>query len=151
MSEASRTDKERIRRLVEAAVELMHPGYDEAAVLAALQERANASTREAAEAVIFLPFAFARVLFGSTGIRFSETYLLKTGDQYVEQKFAENEVFQEATRLAALVKQHGPREQMAAIASQSAEFNVINKALNAGVKLHDIEELEPPAVWGWNE
>jgi hypothetical protein len=133
--------------LVDAAVDILLPDLADDVAVEMLAQATGATREEAWDAVIFVPLAFARILLDEMPLQFSETYFLKNGEDAIERRFADNEIFVAATQGASVAKRQGSRHRMAEIASHSAEFLCINKALNAGNELRDIKSLPAPTVW----
>lgn len=110
----------------------------------ALTDALIASGRSRAEAerlLIFMPIAFARVLLNDLGVMFPGTYKLQTpSGELVSRRFMAQPVFYAAT---AVAKMGHDRDTFLAVAGRSAEFKVVNQALNDGSKPKHLLLSEP--------
>jgi hypothetical protein len=137
-----------IEMFVRSAAEILGEEPD----FAQAEERIKAlpgSTNELARSVVtFLPLAFARALFSGTALVFPDTYIVKTDNRLQSYPFSENEIFKVSTEIARDTMMAWSAEATTRVAMESAEFNCINQALNAGLSLEDINSMSPPVVWG---
>jgi hypothetical protein len=133
--------------LANAAIDILRPDLADDLAVEMLAQATAATREEAWDAVIFVPLAFTRILLDEIPVQFSDTYFLRKGKNTIERRFADKEIYIAAVQVAKVMKSRGAGRRMAEIASQSAEFLCINKALNAGNQLQDIKSLPPPVVW----
>ena len=106
-------------------------------------ERAGVPRTRAAEIVEFLPLALARSLLDGMGIHFEDHYVRQTARGCViGQKLLTDEVvFREGLALANEISEDG--SVFIAVAGWSAEYQAINKAMNAGSRPEDLRCAAP--------
>jgi hypothetical protein len=93
----------------------------------------------AARIVEFVPSAFARLLLGPTGVRFSPSFVRQSAEGVsVEQRLDSEPVWAEINSFAATGGKKLGRAEWLAIAGRSAEFEAVNRLLNSGSSPHDI-------------
>lgn len=108
-------------------------------------EEAGVPPRLAVEIVEFLPLALARALLDGMGVHFEDYYVRHTsGGRVIGQKsLADEPVFREG--LAAADELSGDGAAYLAVAGWSAEYQAINKAMNAGARPENLR-FGPPVV-----
>jgi hypothetical protein len=109
-------------------------------------EAAGVPPRLAIEVVEFLPLALARALLDGMGVHFEDYYARQTsGGRVIGQKLlADEPVFREG--LAAADEMSGDGAAYLAVAGRSAEYQAINRAMNAGARPEDLR-CAPPVVF----
>ena len=109
-------------------------------------EKAGIPRKLAAEIVEFLPLALARAMLGGMGVHFEDHYVRQTaGGRVIGRKpLADEPVFREGLAVAGELSAGG--EAFVAVAGFSAEYQAINKALNAGSRPEDLR-CAPPVVF----
>jgi hypothetical protein len=117
-------------------------GQDDRSVVTDLIER-GVAFEEAEWLVALVPIAFTHVLFEQGGPTFASTYQCMGEDGRVSPEYplADEPIYLRAVGAA----RRAGRETMTAIASRSAELNVINQLLSPGSRLEDLA-LTPPVL-----
>jgi hypothetical protein len=105
----------------------------------------------AAEVVEFLPLAVARAVLNGMGIQFEDYYTRQTAQGRVigQRKLLDEPVYREGLEMADEISRMG-EDAFMALASLSAEFRAINKALKAGSRPEDLT-CSPPIVLANND
>jgi hypothetical protein len=95
--------------------------------------------------ICFVPLAFCRVMLQSSGVHFAPTYLLKSSAvEFEEEKvLAEEPFFEAAVKVAQSKIGSTSGDFFLAVAGRSAEFHVINTALNDGSQLENLVLTSP--------
>ena len=119
-----------IRRAVPV---LAQHGHVDPEILKAWLLRAGLSKEEAHDAVRFIPLALA-----GSGVSLPDTYIRVVGDQQEERPLKDEPFFRGTSMMAPSLAQDYGAETLSAIVIQSAEFQAVNNALNAGSNLEDL-------------
>jgi hypothetical protein len=103
----------------------------------------------------FVPLAYGRVVLAAMGVRVADTYMRMQADgrRSPPRKLSEEPVYADALAMAHCEAETGLDEDtLQAIGRWSAELCTVNKAINQGLDLDDIEgsEMLPP-VFGATE
>ena len=90
--------------------------------------------------IAFVPIAFCRLLLHSSGVSFSEYYIIMQSDTKVKQKkrLDSEPFFKIAFNIAILKSKACDQNYFMSVATRSSEFNVVNSALNRGSILEDL-------------
>lgn len=119
------TDDELIQKLIEMGVEKVY----------------------ATKLVLFVPAVYARLILGSLGVRFSEYFCVhRAGRSSKEVLLLSDPVWVEIGKSAESNISTLSRSERLSVAGRSAEFDVINKALNSGADVRN-QVLSPLVVW----
>jgi hypothetical protein len=140
-------------RFISTAVRILResPDSSDEEIFVALV-RAGIERKDAARLVEFLPIAYCRLLLGSSGVCFSDTFQRRTpgGDTSAELPLTSESIWVEISDFAKAEVHHGvPRDEWLALAGRSAEFAVINQLLNQGAKLTNVALT--PVLLSWPE
>lgn len=92
----------------------------------------------------FVPIAFFRSMMDSTELSFCDYYLLmnQEGEAVGRNSFDSEETYKIGYKLSASIE---GRDEYLSIAGRSPELHAVNKALNSGSKLSDLE-LSPVVI-----
>jgi hypothetical protein len=106
-------------------------------------EEAGIPSRLAIEIIEFLPLALARALLDGMGVHFEDYYVRHTsGGRVIGQKLlADEPVFREGLGVAN--EMSGDGAAYLAVAGWSAEYQAINRAMNAGSRPEDLRCAQP--------
>ena len=95
----------------------------------------------------FTPLAFCRVMFKSSGIHFSATYIQRKNLNLEEEKYFNDELFFGESITIAESKVGGTSgDYWLSIAGRSAEFQAINSLLIQGSRLENIRLTKPIVI-----
>jgi hypothetical protein len=103
----------------------------------------------AARLVEFLPMAYCRLIFASTGTRFSDMFRrrLRDGTLSPERMLASEPAWAEVIRFAKTEQGQMTGSELVAVAAHSAEFDALNQLLNRGAKPEDIALTAAVLAW----
>jgi hypothetical protein len=106
----------------------------------------NISQQDAWRIVCFVPLAFNRTLMHSSGVAFSDEYIVEVQGKTRVKKSLKNEIFFQETLNIALSQSSYCQEYWTNIISRSVELKAINQALHAGSNLEDLLLSSPILV-----
>jgi hypothetical protein len=109
--------------------------------------RAGLLRKQAHDARRFIPLAFGREILGGMGVSLPDTYYRVTGDSREERPLASEPFFQETLQSAEALGREFGGETFTTIATQSAELQALNQALNAGSSPQDLIAGSPFVEW----
>ena len=104
----------------------------------------------AARFVEFLPMAYCRLLFESSGVRFSKTFQRRFSDgQTSTEKLLSLEPVWNASMEFAReeLKSNIPTKELLVVAARSSEFAVINQLSNGGADLKNVALTAALLMW----
>ena len=135
--------------LARTVVELYdgQPELDEKGVSSVL-ELGGTPPEHAVLAACIVPSAFGRVLIKHLGVDIDDEFRVQSElGEWVAYSFSEHPISRAAMIVAVGFFVHGPRSVFEALATRSAELNVVNQALNGGVDVKGAR-LESTQVYG---
>jgi hypothetical protein len=109
--------------------------------------RAGLSRKQAHDARRFIPLAFGREILGGMGVSLPDTYYRVTGGGNEERPLANEPFFQESMQSAQALGRELGGETFTTIATQSAELQALNQALNAGASPDGLVAGSPFIEW----
>ena len=99
-------------------------------------------------AACIVPSVFGRVLAKQLGVEVGDEFLVPTrGGEDIAYLYSAHPISRAAIRVAVATYVHGPKDQFEACATRSAEFGVVNAALNSGSEVRG-GRLVPTRVFG---
>jgi hypothetical protein len=98
----------------------------------------NIPLEDAWKVVHFTPLAFSRILMLSTGVTFSDKYIIKDREGKSFTKLFSDEPFFEESLKIAVLQSHYCEDYLINIVSRSPELQAINQALHAGSNIEDL-------------
>lgn len=128
-----------LHEAVEIVVALIHadPTVDDDAILRDLAD-CGVDEATAVRLVQFVPIAFTRFLYRTSGVRFAENYVVlgSTGQSVAERPIAAEPVFREAWQHCETVAAGSPTDgYFESVASRSGGYRAIQDLLDRGLGL----------------
>ena len=106
----------------------------------------NISQQDAWKLVYFVPLAFNRILMSSSGIIFSDKFIIQRQEESSTTKILKDEPFFRESINIALSQRNYCQDYWRNIISRSVELKVINQALHAGSNIEDLLLSSPILV-----
>ena len=106
--------------------------------------RAGLSRGHAHDAMRFIPLAFGREILGGMGVVLDDSYVRMSDGKLEERVLADEPFYRQAQTLVTAFA----ADVFTTVAMQSAEFQAVNEALNAGAQPDGL--VASPPVIEWN-